>query len=269
MGAPILGRFHNPQSLEQLTRGRGWNSELVGFLLPFARRQFLYYEWDFAETAIGDNPNAMWTLANSGGSGAADFATVANDENGAIIGDTGTTDNGGVSMYADMVNMDASNNPGIHVRMKIDDVTENACEIAITDAPTDSDTVTVTDYGDSAFTVANAVTDGYIVGYDADTSTQKGFCLVTDGTSDGDEGVAIGTAVNGNPATAGAYFDVVIQGALNAGYAVINHNPVLSRELSTGPDTAKLMRPSIMCQTRESGVARFPTIDLIRVWLER
>ncbi|KKL58510.1 hypothetical protein LCGC14_2224680, partial [marine sediment metagenome] len=40
MGAPVLGRFHNPQSLEQLTKNRGWNSELVGFLLPFARRQF-------------------------------------------------------------------------------------------------------------------------------------------------------------------------------------------------------------------------------------
>ena len=37
-----LGKFHIPQSLEQLTKGRGWNSELVGFLLPLARQQFIY-----------------------------------------------------------------------------------------------------------------------------------------------------------------------------------------------------------------------------------
>ena len=269
MGAPVLGRFHNPQSLEQLTKNRGWNSELVGFLLPFARRQFLYHEWDFGETAITDNPNAMWTLANSSGAGAANFATVANDENGAIIGDTGTTDNGGVSMYLDSVYLDASNNPGIHVRMKIDDVSENACEIALTDAPSDSDTVTVTDRGDSAYTVANGVTDGYILGYDTDTTTQKGFCFVTDGTSDGDEGIALGSAVAANPIASGVYFDAIIQGALNGGYAVMNHNNELAVELSTGPDTAKLMLPVIMCQTRESGVARFPTIDLIRLWWER
>ena len=42
MPDPTLGRFHKPTSLAQLTRGRGWNSELVGFLLPFARQDFIY-----------------------------------------------------------------------------------------------------------------------------------------------------------------------------------------------------------------------------------
>ena len=267
MGKPIHGRFHKPLSLEQLTKGRGWNSELVGFLLPFARQQFCYQEWDFTETAITDNPNAMWTPANSGGTSAGDFATVADYPSGLIQGDTGTDDDGGVSLYLDSVMLEATKNPGLHVRMKIDVFTEAACEIAMTDAPTDSDTVTVTDY--DAFTVANGVTDGYIVGFDTDTTTQDGFCFVTDGTTDGDEGVAIGSTTAGDPATVNVFFDVLIQGFANAGYAIINHNPAFARELATGPDTAKLMLPVIMCQTRSATTARFPQIDLIRLWFER
>lgn len=268
---PKIGRFHKPQSLAQLTRGRGWNSELVGFLLPMAVQDFIYKEWDFMETAITDDPNAMWTVANSGGTSAADFATVANSEEGSIISDTGTDDNGGVSIYADSVDLDAARNPGLHVRMKIDAITEVACEIAMTDASTDSDTVTVTDQGDAAYTVANGVTDGYIVGFDTDTTTQNGFTLVTDGTTDGDEGVAIGAAATaGSPITAATYFDVIIQGFANAGYAVMLHDPLnYGKGLATGPDTAKLMRPSIMTQTRSATTARFATIDLIRLWKER
>lgn len=266
-----LGRFHMPQSLVQLTKHRGWNSELVGFLLPMARQEFIYQEWDFQETAITDNPNAMWTVANSSGASAADFATVANDPNGSIISDTGTDDNGGVSLYHDSINIDAARNPGLHVRAKIDVITECAFEIAMTDAPGDSDTVTCTDYGDAAYTVGNTVTDGYIVGFDTDTTTQNGFAFVTDGTTDDGAGVAIGAAATaGSPVTAGAYFDVIIQGFLTAGYAVMMHNPVsFGQHLETGPDTSKLMRPSIMTQTRSATVARFTTIDLIRHWRER
>jgi hypothetical protein len=257
-----------PQSLEQLTKHRGWNSELVGFLLPMARQQFIYQEWDFQESAEDDNPNAMWAYANSSGTSAADFATVANDPNGAIVSDTGTADDGGVSLYGDSINIDAARNPGLHVRAKIDDITECAFEIAMTDAPGDSDTVTCTDYDTP--TVANTVTDGYIVGFDTDTATEKGFALVTDGTTDTGAGVPIGAATAGSPVTAGAYFDVILQGFLTAAYAVMMHNPVsFGVALETGPDTGKLMRPSIMTQTRESGVARFTTIDLIRHWRER
>lgn len=268
MTKPAHGRFHRPLSLAQLTRGRGWNSELVGFLLPFARQNFIYYEWDFIETAITDNPNAMWAASKDGGTSDADFAITANDKNGAITADTGTDDNNGVALVHDSIDLEATKNPGLHVRVGIDDISEAAFEIAMTDAPTSATTVTVTDYGDAAYTVANGVTDGYVVGYDTDTTTQKGFCFVTDGTTDGDEGVAIGSAVAGNPASDGVYFDVVIQGFANAGYAIMNHNPAFARNLNTGPDTAKLMRPSIVCQTRNT-TAKYPKIDLIRTWRER
>ncbi|KKL73193.1 hypothetical protein LCGC14_2077400, partial [marine sediment metagenome] len=103
MPDPALGRFHIPTSLAQLTRGRGWNSELVGFLLPFARQDFIYHEYDFTETAITDAPNIDWALANSGGTSAASYTTKANDQNGAINGDTGTTDNGGLSIIYDAI----------------------------------------------------------------------------------------------------------------------------------------------------------------------
>src|SRR3990172_1250188 len=134
MPDPVLGRFHRPTSLAQLTRGRGWNSELVGFLLPFARQDYIYLEYDFLETAITDSPNINWTIANSGGTSAASYTTKANDQNGAINGDTGTTDNGGISIIHDAIDSDAAANPGIHVIMQSDVVIDAGIEVGYSDA---------------------------------------------------------------------------------------------------------------------------------------
>lgn len=269
MANPVLGRFDAPTSLRQLTRGRGWNSELVGFLLPFARQDYIYKEYDFLETAITDDPNTDWGVDNGGGGSAANFTTDANAENGTISAATGDTDNLGLALIADAIDLNADKNPGMHVRMFIDDVTELACEIGICDALADESLVAVIDRGDSDYTIGNGLAAGVILGYDTDTSTHKGFDLVTEGATDGAEGIEIGSNTTNNPISDGVYFDSIVQAFENGGYAIIDHNRAFAQGLSVGPDADQLMRYRIFVGTRESGVARFPTIDLIRIWSNR
>jgi len=265
---PVIGRFNNPQSLAQLTRGRGWNSELVGFLLPYARQNFIYKEYDFLETAIGDDPNTDWSTDDGGGASSTGYATDANAEGGTISAHSGTDDNKGIALIHDSICLKPSANPGIHVRMKIDDVSEVAHEMGMCDALTDESLVAVVDRGDSDYTIGNGLAAGVILGYDSDTTTQKGFDLVTEGATDGAEGVAVGSTTDANPIEDTVYFDVVIQAFANAGYAIMNHNLALSQGLAVGPDADQLMRYRIFTGTR-GAAAVLPTIDLIRTWRER
>ena len=206
MPDPVLGRFHKPTSLAQLTRGRGWNSELVGFLLPFARNDFIYKEYEFMETAITDDPNTDWTVGNSGGTSAASYTKTADSVNGVIGADTGTTDNGGVHLTFDSVCFDAANRPGLHVRMKTDVVADSANEIAFADAYTTAATIAVTDVDTP--TVANGATDGVFVMYDTD-QTHKGLAIVGVGTSTAVAKTIIGTTAAANPLLADTYYDIL------------------------------------------------------------
>jgi len=268
---PMPGRFNEPQSLRQLTRGRGFAAELTGFLIPFARQDYIYQEFDFQETAITDNPNAMWAVDNSGGAGAASFATVANAEEGTIQGDTGTTDNGGVSIVYDMISSNADKNPGMHVYMKIDDVSEAGLEIGYSDAKTDENTLAVTDTDTAA--LANGVTDGAFIAYDTD-GTENGMVLVAGGATDTDTLAAIGDSTAASPITDTVFFNARLQVYANAAYANMDAgsntapDAILDAGLSVGPDADVLMRPSIVCVTRNT-TAKFPVIDLIRIWRNR
>ena len=260
---PIFGRFHRPGSLAQLTRGRGWNSELVGFLLPLARRDyfFRFYDWD------EDTMNTDWTTANSGGVSAASF-TVQAAEDGTIQGDTGTDDNGVVQIKYDGVIFDAARKPGMEVRIKFDTVTTNPyAEIGFSDAPTSETVIKISDIDTPALAV-NGLTDAVIFGIDPD-QTLKSPALVTVGTTDAVAKAIIGASPGSNPFTAATYATVLIQAYANAAYAVLDDNLETAGRIATGPDTAKLMRPYILVATRLAGTAVFPEIDYIVIWKER
>lgn len=254
-------------SLAALTRGRGWNSELTGFLLAYARRDFLFKEYDFLETAITDDPNADWTLDNGGGTGAADFAKTAHSEDGRITGDTGTDADKGVAMVYDSIMFDAAFNPGMQVIMQVDDISEFGLEIGFSDALTDESLMAFTDL-DTA-TLGNGGTDAVMIACDTDSATNDCLVLATGGTTDGDALALLGTAgTDGSPLTAATDFVAVVQAYANAGYAIVDDNLSLAKGLATGPDTAKLMRPRIMCITRDT-TAKFPQVDLIQLWANR
>lgn len=269
MAVQPIGRFSYPQSLAQLTRDRGFGSELTGFLMAFARKDFIYYEWDFQETAITDDPNAMWTVANSGGVSAADFAKTAHSEDGRIVGDTGTTDDGGVALYFDSIMFDAVARPGLHLIGQIDDVSEAGFEVGYFDALSSEVTLGFTDLDTAA--LANGGTDAFAFVYDTDSATNDCVVLATGGTTDGDAvkvfpGLTAGTVAD--PFADATDFDLVLQGFQNGAYGIIDEDLSYSGGLATGPDTAKLMRPRVCCVTRNT-TAKFPQIDLIRIWADR
>src|SRR4030042_1478554 len=132
MGKPVNGRFRAPQSLQQLSKGRGWNSELVGFLLPFARRDFVYYDDDF----LSDTMDAtLWNLDTDAGSTA--FAQ-GRLESGNLRGVTQNTTGDNIGIHFSYPMFDAARSPGCEIRWKV--VTYTAaqllCEFGLWDAPT-------------------------------------------------------------------------------------------------------------------------------------
>ena len=268
MPNPSIGRYLRPTSLAQLAKGRGWRSEKTGFLLPFARQDYIYKEYDFQETAITDDPNTDWSTDDGAGASSAVYATDANAEEGTITADTGTADNQGIALIHDSINLNANKNPGIHIIMQTDDVSEAAQEYGMCDALTDESLVACTDYGDADFTIGNGLAAGVFVGYDTDTSTINGFCLVTEGATDGAEGAQIGSNTDADPIADAVYSDFIIQAFTNAGYAIIEHNLSLAQGLAVGPDADQLMRYRIFTGTRNA-TAKFPKIDLIRIWQNR
>ena len=110
MPDPKYGSFRRPGSVAQLSRGRGWNSELVGFLLPLAARDYIYLPYDFENATISPD----WAVSNSGGGSAADFASTDAVEGGVLLGATGTTDNNSIEIHYGKTMFDAARNPGCH-----------------------------------------------------------------------------------------------------------------------------------------------------------
>jgi hypothetical protein len=137
-------------------------------------------------------------------------------------------------------------------------------DLGFSDPMTDEALPCVTDVDTPAAT-SNGTTDLVIVHMDTD-QTLTTMALVTRGGTDT-------TAAKANLGTlapsAATYQTVLIQCGNRQGYAVVDGDPVSkSAGLSTGPDTAVLMRPHFLYRTRNSS-AKAVDIDYIRVWSER
>ncbi|HSE43732.1 MAG TPA: hypothetical protein VLA89_00230, partial [Gemmatimonadales bacterium] len=189
MPDPKYGNFHRPGSLAQLTRGRGWNSELAGFLLPLAMRDYIYLAYDFNNATISPD----FAVSNSGGASAADFAITDAVENGILRGDTGTTDNGSVEIHYGLSIFDAARNPGAEIGLAFDVVTGFAFEFMFTDPPTTASTLNI-----SALSAAgaptwasNGTTDSFGIVLNTDL-TLTTAALVSQGTTDADSGGLLG-----------------------------------------------------------------------------
>ena len=263
MPNPSYGRFHAPGSLAQLTRGRGMNSELTGFLLPFARRDYWFKHYDFEEQTI--NPD--WTVANSSGTSAADFAVTANIEDGILRGDTGTDDNGSIAIRYDSALFDAARNPGIEARFKFDLVTDTPClELGFHDPATTESVININDI-DTPTLISNGVTDAIFACMDP-AQTLKSLALVSVGTTDAVAKAVMGASPGTMPFVIDTYSTLLVQARANGGYAIHDDNLQTAAGIATGPDTGLLMLPYFLVATRVA-TAVFPDLDFITLWKER
>jgi len=224
------------------------------FLERFASADMYYHKWDFQEDAINLD---YWALANSGGTSAADFA-ISVARYGKIQGDTGTTDDGSISLVSPLIYY-GDDNVGCRFRFKLDVVTDVHWECGFIDAVPGSNTGGVNDID----TPTAFATDIAVLAMDTD-QTLKTPAFVTKGT-------AISAAKTNISQTtlpaADTYMDVVIQTATNSAACWVNgklENAPVASMLEGGTALALWF----YCRTRNT-TAKFPDIDLIEVWGNR
>jgi len=269
MPKPSIGMFNAPQSLRQLTRGRGWNSELTGFLLPFARQDYVYWEDDFLSDTLS---TVYWAVASTAAATSITDFAQGSLESGTLRGDTGTDDNAQIAIYftggATGPLFDAARNPGTEIRFKTDVITSWDCEIAFTDPKTDE---ALTACDPDAPVAENGVTDFAGLVLDTD-DTIKTFVVAGYGTTD-TTGVAV--SAGAFMPVAATYSTYLVQAGANKVFGIIDNNFAYSGYTQAlavspvGPDTGILMRPSYIFGSRVASAQKTIDIDYIRIWAER
>lgn len=262
---PKIGRFNAPQSMLQLSKfSDGWNSQMAGFLLPLARRNFRYHDYQFGTT---QTMTTELTAAGGGGASNSAYAILGTVENGLIRGTTGTgtRTTSIVQIKQNSLNFDAARNPGFEVRWKFGSVTDLAYEAEFLGVEPGTQAL----HNQSALSaagvptiVSNTSSDQFGVAFNAGAGTLHTAALISKGSTDAAAGALIGT----HAPTAATYFVVRIQGRANGAYAAIDDT--LDASISLGPDTAVLMRPSLLASNDGSATSILSDINYWRIWAE-
>lgn len=256
MAKPNIGRFKYPQSLAQLARGRGYNSELVGFLLPFARQDFIYIEDDFAGALNAD----LWTLGTDAGSTA---FVAGTKENGVITGVTENSSGDYILIKHAMVMWNATRNPGCEIREKRDVVITQKWEFGFSDPLTDDTLPAVNDIDTPSIT--NGSTDVALFSQATD-QTLTTLAAVADGTT----GATAKTNLDTSFIPVAATYNRMLVQLLGANQSMFVWDNKFDQAtvVGQGPDADLLVRPHYILGTLAS-TAITVDIDYIRMWAER
>ena len=198
-----------------------------------------------------------WAVANSSGASAADFAQEAGTSN--IQGDTGTTDDGAISIVGPVM-YKGDLNCGMQIKVRIDDPTEYCLELGFIDAVPGSNAPGVSDVD----TPAATFTDGAVFHIDTDEDLDT-FAAVTDGTGLAIQATTLAGSLTNLTAATWATFRVQLLG--NNAYYWANGQLVASHVAAIEGGTA--VAPWLYCATREANVARFPEIGRWMIWQEQ
>lgn len=228
---------------------------------------------DFDEDTIDLD---YWAVANSGGTSAANFATQITGGTGIIRGDTGTSDNGSISIVGPIIYL-GDNHAGMWCRFKVDDVTSANIELGFIDAVPGSNASGVSDVD----TPAAAAADAALVTFDTD-QTLTTWAAVTVGSTANQTVKA--TSMAGVPITNATYIDVTVQLVGNDAYfmlkeesgtntaqgaAVAMHNNRSESANSAGHvEGGVALAPWFYARTRNT-TAKFPDIDAWAIWSYR
>jgi hypothetical protein len=266
-------RTGSPLSRESLRRMMGYG-QMYDFMDFFTGDKVHHYD-DF----LGDTINLdMYAVANSGGAGAASFATQVLPS-GAIRSASGTTDNGACNLIMPL-NWYGDLNCGMEVRWKIDDPLGFSFDIGFIDAVPGSTGSAVSDIDTPAFTAADCAvlhldTDQTLAtlafgtkGSTANQDAKKTNMIASAGTTIG-AGVALGLPV------AATWNTTRVQLSGNDAYCWINGILVASHTTTgSGANSAGAVEggialaPWIYNRTRNTTTKLFD-VDYIRVWMDR
>ena len=254
-------------SLDTLRRTMGGKSDLYEFLSQYATRDVQLEKHEVTGHG-GIVSGEYWTLANSAGSSAANFAPVV-ASGGYIEGDSGTTDNGSVSLRGPII-YSGDQNCGMEVRLQIDDITEANFEFGFIDATPGSNGPGISNIDTPAMTAS----DGALIAYDT-ANTITTFAFATDGSVT-NQNVAATTFVA--PASTVFVNDkwLTFRIQIVGNFAACWTNGILAAVHDAGTtqsvgalEGGVLLAPWFYARTREAGVARFPRIQYMNVWQDR
>ena len=119
----LLDQFGFTNSEANLKK-RVQGGPLLEFLKSRADATYYYKQWHGVEALA----SAFWAVANSGGSSAANFAHVVATGPGRWQGDTGTTDNGSISLVGPIAFL-GDQNAGMEITIQMDDVSLSNLEV--------------------------------------------------------------------------------------------------------------------------------------------
>lgn len=254
-------------SLDTLRRTMGGKSDLYEFLSQYATRDVQLEKHEMTGQG-GLVSGEYWTFANSGGTSVLNYATVV-ASGGYIQADTGTTDNGSVSLVGPII-YSGDLNCGMEIRLQLDDITLANFEFGFIDAVPGSNGPGISNIDTPAMTAS----DGALIAYDTDNTIDT-FAFATDG-SVANQNVAATTFaapastifVNNTWLT----FRVQIVG----NFAACWTNGILAAVHDAGTtqsvgalEGGVLLAPWFYARTRESGVARFVRIQYMTIWQDR
>lgn len=207
--------------------------------------------------------SAYWTAANSAGTSAADFAAVVGDGPGYLQGDTGTDDNGSISLIGPII-YKGDLNVGVMFDFQIDAVTGYNLELGLIDAVPGSNASGVTDID----TPNIAAGDAAILTIDTD-QTIATLAFATDGSTANMDDKATTIAQPITNFTAATRHRVVIQTFGNFAACFIDGVLAAVHDAKTDPqgciEGGVLLAPWIYCRTRNT-TAKFPRLYHFAVW---
>ena len=205
---------------------------------------------------------------------AADFTTTAASgttfaynaqRNGAFRGATGAVDNATVNLYPPNVAFDPADNPAFFLRWRSPaDTTRMAFEIGWSDAKTDEALTCVsalTDVAAAVPTVGNGITDYGMLVFNTDMSLVTA-ALIGDGTT----GTVLGLRLPSLWAPANsAIIDMIVGISPNLVKAQVWENNAFIGEfnVTNGPDTAVLVRPSFLWKSLDAATKQIDVLKYV------
>jgi hypothetical protein len=256
----------DPLTKATLRRNLGGKSPLYEFLEYYATRDIQLEKHEF--TGQGGFVNGeYWVLENSSGTGAANFA-LTTASGGYVQGDTGTSDNGSISLSGPVI-YSGDENCGMECRVQVDAITDENFEIGFIDAIPGSNASGVSDIDTPAATFS----DGALVQLDTD-QTLTTMAFITDGSTASQDVAATTLAA---PASTNLVADTwkTFRVQLFGNYAYLWVDGILAAAHDAAATQAAgaleggvLLAPWFFWRTR-STTAKFPKIQYVTVWQDR
>ena len=233
--------------------------ELDKFLHFYSTADVVHFFDDFLVDTI--NLDA-YALANSAGTGAADFA-VQVLANGVVRSNSGSTDNGATNLITPLI-WAGDNQAGLEARLKFDVVTGHSFEVGLIDAVPASTGPGVSDIDTPAFTAA----DSALIHLDTD-QTLTTIAFATNGSTTGQPDQATSASLPADPVAA-TYFTVTIQLVDNYAYSWIDGVSVNhpTSDADGYVEGGTLLGGWVYNRTRNT-TAKLMDLDYLRIWADR